>query len=136
MIEEAEREGTLRRLEPAPLSAADALALLGEDIEGSMGERLYRESGGNPFYLEQLRAATTQGVDAAESNEPIDEEAVPRAVKAAIAREIEALSDRARLLVQGAAVAGESIEPELAAQTGGVAAAEALEALDELVGGT
>jgi tetratricopeptide (TPR) repeat protein len=43
------------------------------------------------------------------------------------------LSDRARLVLEGAAVAGDPFEPELAAAAAGTSEASALEALDELL---
>jgi DNA-binding CsgD family transcriptional regulator len=133
-LEESERRGSSERLELAPLSEADAYALLGEDVDQSLRERLYQESGGNPFYLEQLRSAARRGAhDDRGLDGPQSDEAVPRAVIAAIAGEVEGLSEPARLLLCGAAVAGEVIEPDLAGETAGVAEGDALSALDELL---
>ena len=44
-----EKKGTGKRL-----SAEDAALLLGETVAPELLERLYAESGGNPFYLEEL----------------------------------------------------------------------------------
>jgi DNA-binding CsgD family transcriptional regulator len=133
-LEEAERRGSSERLELTALSEADSHTFLGEGVERSLRERLYRESGGNPFYLEQLRSAARRGGhEGRELHAQQADEAVPRAVIAAIAREVEGLSERARLLLQGAAVAGEAIEPDLAAETAGIMEKEALPALDELL---
>ena len=53
-LERAHREGTLTRLELCALTRSEAGELLGESVEGSLATVLYEESGGNPFYLEQL----------------------------------------------------------------------------------
>ena len=50
----AERGGFGSRLELTPLSADEAWVLLDADLDGATRAMLYRESGGNPFYLEQL----------------------------------------------------------------------------------
>src|SRR5919108_68888 len=44
----------MRHLEVGPLTEAEAAQLLGEDVEEERRAGLYRDSGGNPFYLEQL----------------------------------------------------------------------------------
>lgn len=46
-------EGRLTRLVPAPLSEREAAELVGEAAAA-----IYAQSGGNPFYLEQLARAS------------------------------------------------------------------------------
>ena len=58
---------------------------------------------------------------------------MPPAVAAALAEELALLSDGARLVLEGAAVAGDPFEPELAAAAAATSEASALEALDELL---
>jgi predicted ATPase len=58
---------------------------------------------------------------------------VPAAVRTALAEEIALLSDGARLVLQGAAVAGDPFEPELAAAAAATPEASVLEVLDELL---
>jgi ATP/maltotriose-dependent transcriptional regulator MalT len=101
------------RVELAPLSADEAGALIGPDVDDATRAMLFRESGGNPFYIEQLaRAGRAHGWPAPPgSQHPV--ESVPRAVIAAIHEELLAVSGESRLVLQGAAVAGESFEPEL-----------------------
>ena len=60
-IEEAERHDIGWRIELTPLSAGEAAELLGEGLDAGLREELYRESEGNPFYLEQLGAAAQRG---------------------------------------------------------------------------
>ena len=50
------RERSLIDLELAPLSEADAQELIG-DIDARRRSRVYHDSGGNPFYLEELAHA-------------------------------------------------------------------------------
>ena len=58
---------------------------------------------------------------------------VPAAVAVALAEETGLLSDGARLVLQGAAVAGDPFEPDLAAAAAAVPEVVALEAVDELL---
>ena len=53
-LERTHRAGGLTRLELGPLSEAEARELLGDGVDGATASALYEESGGNPFYLEQL----------------------------------------------------------------------------------
>jgi DNA-binding CsgD family transcriptional regulator len=92
---------------------------------------LYRQSGGNPFYLEELARAPAPA--AADTGEEADAVGVPPAVAAALGQEISGLSERARQLGWGAAVAGEPFDLDLAAAAAGLAEPEALAAIDELL---
>lgn len=125
-LQRAERDGACDRIELAPLTRAEAGELLGGSVSARVLDDLYRESGGNPFYLEQLaRAATREGV-----RTPI-EPGAPSAVAAAVSGELALLSERSLVFLRGAAAAGEPFTVDLAAETAGVAEAAALEALDE-----
>ncbi len=53
-LERAQRAGTLVRVEVGALTRGEARELLGEAVDGAAATALYEESGGNPFYLEQL----------------------------------------------------------------------------------
>ena len=116
----------LERVELGELSPAEARELVGEPADA-----VYAAAGGNPFYLQQLarapaRLATGPAV-------PLSGVEVPRAVAAAFASEIAQLSDCARQVLAGAAIAGDPFEPELAAVAADVSEWAALEALDELL---
>jgi DNA-binding CsgD family transcriptional regulator len=119
------REGA-EMLELGPLSRAAADVLM-PSIGPTARARLYRESGGNPFYLEALVRAGSAAPGSAPSASAAG---VPRAVMAALAGEIAALEPQARVTVQGAAVAGDPFDPAVAAAAGGVSEPEALAALD------
>jgi ATP/maltotriose-dependent transcriptional regulator MalT len=133
-LERAVAGDIVRRIELGGLSAQQAQQLLGDAIDSSTADALYAESGGNPFYLEQLArasqrgAASTAGADVSLSG--VD---VPRGVAAALAEELALLPASARRLVEGAAVAGDPFEPELAAAAAAMTEDDALEALDELL---
>lgn len=131
----AERGGFGARLELAPLSADQAQALLDPDLDVATSALLYRESGGIPFYLEQLaRAAHPRAPRPAVPPEPSSLGWAPPAVVAAsIREELVEVSDEGRLALDAAAVAGESFELELVAAVADRPQSVALEALDELV---
>jgi ATP/maltotriose-dependent transcriptional regulator MalT len=133
-LERAHREGALTRIQLEALSPSEARDLLGGKFEPTQAAALYEESGGNPFYLEQLArtwrhtdAVTSAVVDLGSALE------VPSAVAAALAEELSLLSDRTRLVLQGAAVAGDPFEPELAGAAAGVSEDSTMNAIDELL---
>jgi DNA-binding NarL/FixJ family response regulator len=123
-LDAAAREGGVTELEIEPLSAAEAEALLGSGVAAARRADLYRQSGGNPFYLTQL-ARTGAGA--------IDPGGVPAAVAAALGQEVRALGEQARSLAWGGAVAGEPVELELAAAAAGLLGVEAPAALDQIL---
>src|SRR5512132_1308586 len=53
-LERADRAAALTRIELGALTPLEARELLGETVEVADASVLYDESGGNPFYLEQL----------------------------------------------------------------------------------
>ena len=133
-LEQAHREETLTHLELCALTRSEAGELLGESVEGSLATVLYEESGGNPFYLEQLARSPGPALRSHSPPEisPGDME-VPPMVAAALTEEFALLSDHARRVLEGAAVAGDPFEPELAAAAAAVSETSAVEALDELL---
>jgi DNA-binding CsgD family transcriptional regulator len=151
-FEAAARDGRVVDVRLAPLTAAEADALLGDAVPARLREAVYRVSGGNPFYLQELaRGAVAGGVPIGEA--PIEPGAparaadlvatvagaasdawtIPPAVAVALGQEIAALGDTARKLVQGAAVAGDPADLGVAAAAAEIANGELGDALDELV---
>ncbi|HET7929225.1 MAG TPA: AAA family ATPase, partial [Actinomycetota bacterium] len=130
----AHREGMLTGIELGPLSLADAGAFLGPAVDAARTSSLYETSGGNPFYLQQLARTldltTASGTGTVELSESIE---VPPAVAAALAEELALASGPTRLVLEGAAVAGDPFEPELAAVASGTSEASAMDAVDELL---
>jgi ATP/maltotriose-dependent transcriptional regulator MalT len=128
-LETAVRNDSADVLDVGPLSRKEANGLMAS-LRRAARERLYVESGGNPFYLEALaRAAGSdpqRGVATGMAG-------VPRAVRAALAGEVGVLPADMREVLEGAAVAGDPFEPELAGAAVGVSESAVLSALDELL---
>src|SRR4051812_286251 len=130
-----ERDGTLTEHPLSALSRSDAETLLGEGVPGPVREAIYAEGGGNPFFLEQLAREHAAGRRDGPVSAGAAAGGVPRAVARALAMEIAALSEPGRLLAQGAAVAGDPVDLDLAIDAAGLDPADALDALDELLAG-
>jgi len=134
-LERAWRDDLLTRIELHELSADEARDLLGEAVDVADVNELYLESGGNPFYLEQLaRSFERPRPSPAVHDEPaLAAIGVPPTVAAALAEELALLSDSERLALEGAAVAGDPFEPELAAAAAGLPESSVMDAVDELL---
>ena len=126
-LEQASRDGLVTEVSLGPLTQAEADALLGAPAR----PQLYNQSGGNPFYLEELARAPVPAT--APGAEEADVVGVPPAVAAALGQEIGGLSERARRLAWGAAVAGEPFDLDLAAAAADLTDAEAPAAIEELL---
>jgi len=122
---------SVRRIVLERLTEAQAAELLSE-LQPASEAALYRHGGGPPFYLEQLARA---GDEVKLTAVPAGNGAtgVPAAVAASLAEELASLSTAERMLLQGAAVAGEPFEPDLAAAVAKLPAADALGVLDALL---
>jgi predicted ATPase len=134
-LERAHRVGTIVRLELAALTRGEAQELLGDAVDGAAATALYEESGGNPFYLEQLARSLhrTPEAGAAASEHSLPRLNVPPAVAAALTEEFALLANGPRRVLAGAAVAGDPFAPDLAAAAAGTSEAAVLEAIDELL---
>jgi DNA-binding NarL/FixJ family response regulator len=134
-LDRAHRDGVLDRIELGPLTRGEALELIGQATEDPVAAALYKDSGGNPFYLEQLTRSRDQPVPGSPGPEDVSFAGVrvPPMVAAALTEELAVLSDGARLVLEGASVAGDPFEPDLAASAAGVSEPSAVEALDELL---
>src|SRR3954452_13907270 len=132
-LDGARREGSAELLGLGPLDRGRADALLGDAVDRMTREALYRDSGGNPFYLEQL--ARTVGARGAQPRtlDSLAGEELPDAVIAALAVELDELSAGARRVLGWAAVLGEPFESDVAAEPAGMPEDDALTALDELL---
>jgi DNA-binding CsgD family transcriptional regulator len=133
-LERASRTGTLERVELRPLTASEAQELVGAIVIEGESDGLYEETGGNPFYLEQLARtagrSTRGAAGPAMSFEGVD---VPPVVAGALNEELGLLSHSARVVLEGASVAGDAFDPGLAAAAAGLSEDDALDALDELL---
>src|SRR4051812_23550128 len=132
--EQALHAGQLTRIELDPLTGEEAAALLGREPSDATSALLYEESGGNPFYLEQLaRVADGAARIVPGSDVSVSELKVPAMVVTALSDELALLSAGSRRVLQGASVAGDPFEPELAAAASDIGQPEAMEAIDELL---
>ena len=133
-LERALRERTLTRIELNPLTSDEAARMLGQVQPDQSTAALFEESGGNPFYLEQL-ARSPELADRLSGGPQlsVDGVHVPPLVLAALTEELALLSQRARRALEGASVAGDPFEPEMAAAAAGIDEQEAMEAIDELL---
>ena len=133
-LERANREGALTRLELVALTRVEARELLGQKVEAADATVLYDESGGNPFYLEQLARSLSRDRGTTRAPEiSLTGVEVPSAVAASLSEELALLSEAGRRVLEGAAVAGDPFEPELAAAAAATSEAEAMDAVDELL---
>jgi ATP/maltotriose-dependent transcriptional regulator MalT len=133
-LEQAHRAAALTRLELAALTPSESRELLGETIDVADAGVLYEESGGNPFYLEQLaRSLARVGADTRSSESSSTLTGIPAAVAASLSEELALLSKPARLVLEGAAVAGDPFEPELAAAAAATPEATAMDGVDEFL---
>ena len=107
------------RLHLGELSEAQAMGLL-EHVDADAAAAIYSHGGGNPLYLEQLGRAP-------------DRASLPASLAGAIAGELDTLSPRSRAFLDGAAVAGEPFEPDLAAAIAGLEVDDGFLALDDLL---
>lgn len=133
-FERALRESRLTRLVLTGLSTTETRVLLGRDAVDPVTHALHEETGGNPFYLEQL-ARTVTALPEAGPDAPtwIAGVEVPPMVAAALTEELGALTATGRQLLEGAAVTGDPFEIDLAAVAAAVEEPAALDALDELL---
>jgi ATP/maltotriose-dependent transcriptional regulator MalT len=132
-LADAERSGGLIHVEPRTLSEAEVDELLGPEISPEKARKLRDESGGNPFYLEQLVRVTGLAIPETGPAGPPEEVALPPAVAAALAGELADLPTGARAFLDAAAVVGDPFELDFAAATAQVSEADALTALDPLL---
>ena len=91
----------------APLPREAALTLLPAELDATVRERVADEAAGNPLYLRELARGAGHA-------------AVPAMLAAAVSLELAALDAPARTLAEGAAVAGDPFDPELAAAAAGL----------------
>src|SRR3954452_21207194 len=133
-LERARRAGRLTRVELGALRRAEAGELLGDAVDGTLADSLYGLSGGNPFYLEQLaRSARRTGEPAPPAGSgTMGGIKVPSAVAASVTGELALLSPVSRRLLEGAAVAGDPFEPDLAAVAAALDRTAAAEGVDDL----
>ena len=108
-------------LDLTPLDVASARGIVGGVGDAALRDRLVAEAGGNPLYLHELARVASDSSGA-----------LPPTLVAAVQLEVAALPPASRALLDGAAVAGDPFDPELAAAAADLDARDALVLLDKL----
>jgi DNA-binding NarL/FixJ family response regulator len=123
----AARDGGLAWLSLGALTRAEADRLLEDKLPQHARAALFAQSGGNPFYLQELArgSAGETGLAAAD---------VPNRVALAIDQEVRALPDDAQRLARAAAVVGDPMALDVAIAAAELEEGPALTALDALLG--
>jgi DNA-binding NarL/FixJ family response regulator len=98
-----------RELDLGPLSVAACDEVLAPVADSARRRRIAAEAQGNPLFLTEL-------VRLGESGEQAE---LPGTVRAVVGRELAGLPDGARRLLEGAAVAGDPFDPDVAAAAAG-----------------
>jgi DNA-binding CsgD family transcriptional regulator len=133
-LEASARAGVASRLELPPLNPDEASALLGSELDAATHAAAYRESAGNPFYLEQLARSASRTPGPTRAVEAGGESAtVAPGVGALIAGELDRLGAAHKVVLDAAAVVGESFDAGLVAVIAERDGRVALALLDELV---
>lgn len=133
-FEEAMRVGFGTRLDLSPLTLKEAQALIDPALDPATRNELYRESGGNPFYLEQLLRNLQSGPSTAAPPEAMTESwALPPAIIASIHDELARIEGEHRVMLDAAAIVGEPFEPEPVAAIAELTLASTLAAIDALL---
>jgi DNA-binding NarL/FixJ family response regulator len=109
-------------LDLEPLSREDSLKVLADVDDDAMRERIADLAAGNPLYLHELARAATPYM-----------ETLPPTLLSVIGKEIVSLPPATRSLLDGAAVAGDPFDPELAAAAADLDPNEALVPMNRLV---
>lgn len=124
----ATSEGRVLAIEIGPLARPDAEKLVGAAVSAELLDRIYPESGGNPFFLTELARTQVPGARGRDRDD-----GVPSSVRSVIGREIAALSAEARAFAAGGAVAGDPFDPDAAAVAAAIAAPKRMALLDALL---
>ncbi|HEX8102556.1 MAG TPA: AAA family ATPase, partial [Solirubrobacteraceae bacterium] len=110
----ADRGGRLVRVALAPLTLDGTRALLGDGCSAALAAAVHEESGGVPFYVEQLARALRHGdrlPTAPAGSGTLADVEVPAAVVAGLRDELAQLGASTRRVLEGAAVAGDPSSP-------------------------
>ncbi len=123
----AARDGAVVELSLEALTRAEADRLLDDDRPDPAREALFVQSGGNPFYLQELAHGSLSPAAVASVD-------VPRSVALALDREVRALPEDAQRLARAGAVVGDPMVLDVAIAAADLEEGSALAALDALLG--
>ncbi|HET7049319.1 MAG TPA: AAA family ATPase, partial [Solirubrobacteraceae bacterium] len=120
LLDAARQADGLLELTLTPLPDAAARQLLPPEVDQRTGDMLVSEARGNPLFLRELGRAAQSGRE------------LTATLLGAVRREVAALPPATRSLLEGAAVAGDPFEADVAAAAADIAPADALNLLDRL----
>ncbi len=125
----------LKRFDEAETSAQLG-ALLGENVSGDFTEAVFRETEGNPFFVEEvLKSLIEKGSVRRESGRwqrcDIEQLVIPQSVKEAIGSRLDRVSEKCNEVLRTAAVLGKTFTFEELAAASGQNEDVLLDALDE-----
>jgi tetratricopeptide (TPR) repeat protein len=121
-------------------TSAQLGALLGENVSGDFTEAVFRETEGNPFFVEEvLKALIEKGSVRRESGRwkrcEVDQLVIPQSMKEAIGSRLDRVSQEANEVLRAGAVLGKTFTfAELQSASGEQSEDALLDALDEAVG--
>lgn len=110
-----------QELRVPPLTVEAARALLPDTLDGALRDRMVSEADGNPLFLKELARLADQAA-----------KGLPGTLLAAVRQDVARLPGEARTLLEGAAVAGDPFDPDVAAAAAALPEDEALALLDTL----
>ncbi len=123
---ELERSGQAERVDLRPFDRGELerqlAAITGAAPDGATVGRLLERSDGNPFFAEELLAASSAGA------------ALPETLRDVLLLRVEALAPATRSLLRIAAVAGRRVDHALLERIGGLSGEELNEGLREAIG--
>ena len=129
-LAELDRGGRVERIDLARLDriqmATMLTAILGAQPEPELVADVYRRSDGNPFFAEELLAASRQGRAGPR---------LPPTLREILLAHVAAVPETATAVLRVAAVAGRRVEHELLAEVAGLPEDELLDGLRAAVGG-
>jgi tetratricopeptide (TPR) repeat protein len=138
------RERLVTRLALKRFDAAETStqlgALLGESVSGDFTDAVFRETEGNPFFVEEvLKALIEKGSVRRESGRwqrcDVDQLVIPQSMKEAIGSRLDRVSQEANEVLRAGAVLGKTFTfAELQSASGAQSEDALLDALDEAVG--
>ncbi|MET9030857.1 AAA family ATPase [Nocardia sp. NPDC004168] len=132
----AAREGKLCALDPEPFTMAEAAEALGVRRSSSIVKSLYAESGGNPFFLEQLARTARFAQPLSTRRAPHEkqhETDIPTSLRTAVLDELTGLKADALAVLRAGAVAGDPFDVDLVAAIAEADETSVLLYIDDLV---
>jgi DNA-binding NarL/FixJ family response regulator/tetratricopeptide (TPR) repeat protein len=136
MLAGLRRERLAERLPLAAMSAEEAGVLIAQlcrtPVASSVVEAIYRETGGNAFFIEEVaRHLQAEGRDLGDARATVRDWGIPEGVREVVGRRLARLSDATNQVLRVAAVLGDGFTFDLLREAGGQDAGALEDALDE-----